>query len=151
VRWGRNADNRVVQLPSGLSYNPGDLRQVLLYPSDQLKPMHIDPFWTMYRMFRHCLNNAYLLVVIGCSLRDQEIQTAVSDVMDDNDKVRLLLFGPEANHEVLASDLRLDPRRVAAVQRHFEVADPNQPENEFMGCIRGFAQTAVGVGPRVRR
>jgi hypothetical protein len=146
VRWGRNADDQVVQLPSGLSHNPGDLRQVVLYPSDQLKPMHVDPFSTMYRIFRQCLNNAYLLVVIGCSLRDQEIQTAVSDAMDDNEKMHMLSFGPEASHELLASDLRLDPRRVAAVQRHFEVAEPNQSENEFMACIRGFAQTAVGVG-----
>ncbi len=145
VRWGRTADNAIVQLPSGVGHNPGDLRQVVLYPSDQPKPMHLDPFWTAYRIFRQCLNNAFLLVVIGCSLRDQEIQTALSDAMDDNEKLHILHFGPETNHEALASNLRLDSTRIAAVRRQFEIQDPHQVENAFMACIRGFAQAAAGV------
>jgi len=66
--------------------------------------------------------------------------------MDDNRKLHLLNFGPEADHALLATDLRLDSSRVAAVKRRFEIQDPNQAENEFMGCVRGFAQTAAGIG-----
>jgi len=146
VRWGRTADNAIVQLPSGVGHNPGDLRQVVLYPNDQLKPMHVDPFWTAYRIFRQCLNHAYLVVVIGCSLRDQEIQTALADAMDDNEKLHIMHFGPETSHKLLASDLGLDSTRIAAVHGRFEIPDPDQAENAFMACIRGFAQTAAGVG-----
>jgi hypothetical protein len=146
VRWGRRNDDIIVELPSGVGHNPGELRQVVLYPSEQLKPMHIEPFWTAYRLFRQCLNSARLLMVIGCSLRDLEIQTAIADAMDDNPHLHLLLFGPEADEKKVVADLNLDEGRVVAVRKFFEPAQPNQSENAFMACLRGFAQTACGVG-----
>jgi len=149
VRWGRErgADGvvEIGELPAGVGRDPGKFQHVVLYPTELTKPLHIEPFRTCYRIFRDCLDNACLLVVVGCSLRDLEIQVSISDAMDDNKALRLLLIGPEADHQQVSSALQLDPTRVVAVRQRFEVP-PDQGQPSFMGCVRGYAYEACG-GP----
>ncbi len=149
VRWGWQGDigGDIVELSAGVGRDPGHLKHVVLYPTELPKPLYVEPFRTGYRIFRECLNHAYVLFVIGCSLRDQEIRTSISDAMDDNTQLHVVLLGPEANHQKTADDLGLDPKRTAGVRKPFEI--PIQPgsDKEFMACLRGFAQTASGVGP----
>jgi 6-phosphogluconate dehydrogenase len=105
------------------------------------KPMHLEPFRTLYRIFRESLNHASVLFVIGCSLRDQEIRTSISDAMDDNKQLHVVLIGPEADHATTAQSLELDRTRVAATKVRFELPTGST----FMGMLRGFAQSANGI------
>ena len=149
VRWGREAGAsgvvEIAELPAGVGRDPGKFQHVVLYPTELTKPLHIEPFRTCYRIFRDCLDNACLLVVVGCSLRDLEIQVSIADAMDDNKALRLLLIGPEADHQEISADLQLDPMRVVAVRQRFQVP-PDQGQPSFMGCVRGYAYEACG-GP----
>jgi hypothetical protein len=149
VRWGWQGDigGNIVELSAGVGRDPGNLKHVVLYPTELPKPMYVEPFRTGYRIFRECLNHACILFVIGCSLRDQEIRTSISDAMDDNTELHVVVLGPEANHQKTADDLGLDPKRVAGVRKPFETLVQADAEKEFMACLRGFAQTACGVGP----
>jgi hypothetical protein len=149
VRWGREAGSagviEIAELAAGVGRDPGKFKHVVLYPSELLKPLHIEPFRTSYRIFRNSLEHACLLVVIGCSLRDREIQVSISDAMDDNPGLHLLLIGPEVDHGRASADLQLDANRVVAVRRKFEVP-PDQGQPSLMGCLRGYAHEACG-GP----
>ncbi len=152
VRWGRisggNAEARasdaIVELPHFVGRDPGRHTHAVLYPSLSPKPLEAEPFHTGYRIFRRCLDSARILIVIGCSMRDPEIQVAVSDSMDDNRELHLLLFGPETDHEIMARSLHVDPARVAAVRGRFEAVEYRDGQSSFMGCIRGYAASAVG-------
>ena len=148
VRWGRQktGSGAIVELPVHVGRDPGEYRHVVLYPSELTKPMHLEPFRTPYRIFRECLNSATVLFVVGCSLRDQEIRTSISDGMDDNPSLHLVLIGPESDHVRTATELQLDASRVSAVGVRFGESLAGQSGNAFMGLLRGFADSAVGGG-----
>jgi len=149
VRWGWHGDvgGAIVELSAGVGRDPGAFRHVVLYPTELPKPLYVEPFRTAYRIFRECLNHACVLVVVGCSLRDLEIRTSISDAMDDNPNLHVVVLGPEADHQMTAGELGLDVARLAAVRKPFELPVQPQSDKEFMACVRGFAQTACGVGP----
>ena len=150
VRWGRRSlgeiagkpNDVIVELPHFVGRNPGKHLHAVLYPSESPKPTAAEPFRTGYRIFRHCLNHARILIVIGCSLRDPEVRSAISDAADDNPHLRLLLFGPEAKHDATAVDLGIDAGRVAAVRGRFETTDYVEGKSAFMGCLRGYSASA---------
>jgi SIR2-like domain len=146
VRWGLRSgagDGRrvIVELALHVGRDPGIHKHVVLYPTEMAKPIHLEPFRTLYRIFRESLNHASVLFVIGCSLRDQEIRTSISDAMDDNRRLHLVLIGPEADHATTAQSLELDRTRVAATKVRFELS----AGSTFMGMLRGFAQSASGI------
>lgn len=153
VRWGRIAGDGgnsttgsgpIVELPHFVGRDPGRHRHAVLYPSLTPKPLQAEPFHTGYRIFRRCLDSARILIVIGCSLRDPEIRVAISDAMDDNRALHMLLFGPESDHAAESQLLRIDSARVAAVRGRFEAVEYRDGQSAFMGCIRGYAASACG-------
>jgi hypothetical protein len=152
VRWGRieggdgesSAQDAIVELPHFVGRDPGRHRHAVLYPSLSPKPLESEPFHTGYRIFRRCLDAARILIVIGCSMRDPEVQVAVSDAMDDNRALHLVLFGPETDHTAMAKAIDVDPVRVAAVRGRFEAVEYRDGQSSFMGCIRGYAASACG-------
>jgi hypothetical protein len=148
VRWGWRGDigGDIVELSAGVGRDPGHFKHVVLYPTELPKPMYVEPFRTGYRIFRECLNHALVLFVIGCSLRDQEIRTSISDAMDDNTELHVVVLGPDADHQKTADDLALDARRIAGVRAIFGTPVQTGSDKELMACLRGFAQTASGVG-----
>lgn len=150
VKWGRRTasssnkgENVIVELPPGVGRNPGVYTHVVLYPSETAKPIHEEPFRTLYRIFRTCLNNASVLFVLGCSLRDQEIRISISDGMDDNRALHVVLIGPDADHNAAAAELGVDRARVAAAQIKLELPIGSN----FMTLLQGFAYSAAGVQP----
>jgi hypothetical protein len=85
-----------------------------------------------------------VLFVIGCSLRDREIQIAISDGMDDNRNLHLVVIDPIADHAQLAKRLELDSKRLAVIRQKFDIPSGPKGYNFLMGGMRGFAQNAVG-------
>jgi hypothetical protein len=154
VRWGfqedRSATNKkvIVELPRGLGRNLGSTSHAVLYPTQLAKPLDLEPFRTGYRILDRCLDHVGLAVVIGCSLRDLELRKVLADAMDDNPRLHLLLFGPDADHEKSSTDLGIDPKRVAAVMAPFDVQDPYvRGQGGWMPCIRGYAMSACSDDP----
>jgi hypothetical protein len=145
VRWGwqRVNDREVIsELAVGLQRDPGIFKTAVLYPTLGPKPVRKEPFRTGYRFLRACLGNALVLFVIGCSLRDEEIQQALSDAMDDSEQLHIVAISPDANHEEIARTVPCDPSRVAAVRERFEISR-GPGYSDLMGTLRGFAARAA--------
>lgn len=148
VLWGRSDQNGkevISELPPLVGLNPGPYRQAVIYPTLGPKPVGDEPFHTGYRFLRTCLGNAKVLFVIGCSLRDGEIQDSICDAMDDNPNLHIVSIAPDADSMKVAKLTRCDPSRVAAVQREFTFpAVGLKGENDVMGSFRGYATSAAG-------
>jgi hypothetical protein len=126
VRWGRSVD-RISELQLGVNRDPGRFKHAILDPTLLPKALDLEPFHTGYRLLDRCLLSARVLVVIGSSLRDKELGKAIADGFDDNANLHLLVIGPHAHHEEIATQLQLDSARVAALQAYFELPeDPYQ-------------------------
>lgn len=154
VLWGRSLrDGKEVisELTPMVGLNPGPYKQAVIYPTLRSKPVREEPFRTGYRFLRTCLANAKVLFVIGCSLRDGEIQDSISDAMDDNGQLHLVAIAPDADHVRVAERTHCDPSRVAAVQQEFTFpADGPKGQNDMMGSLRGYATSAAGESEAVR-
>ncbi|MEA2633834.1 MAG: hypothetical protein QOH92_601 [Chloroflexota bacterium] len=148
VLWGRSEQDGkevISELPLLVGLNPGPYKQAVIYPTLGPKPVREEPFRTGYRFLRTCLGNAKVLFVIGCSLRDGEIQDSISDAMDDNPELHIVSIAPDADHARVAELTHCDPSRIAAVQREFTFpAVGLKGDNDVMGSLRGYATSAAG-------
>lgn len=121
VRLGRRPDGELVELPTGLDRDPSPNTHAVLYPSLSPKALGDEPFRTNYRVLRACFGRARLLVVIGCSLRDQELNDVIRQSMDENDDLHLLNVGPEVDVNSLAHRVGFDLTRVGGARGYWEV------------------------------
>lgn len=148
VRWGWStvAKREVIsELSPRVGRDPGIYKHAVLYPTLGPKPVREEPFRTGYRFLRTCLGNARVLFVIGCSLRDSEIQEAISDAMDDNKELHIVSVAPDADHNRVARLTECDPSRVVAVQQEFTFPPSGSPGAiDMMGSLRGYAYYASG-------
>jgi hypothetical protein len=148
VRWGRSergGKEIISELQPLVGLNPGAYKQAVIYPTLGPKPVGDEPFHTGYRFLRTCLGNAKVLFVIGCSLRDGEIQDSICDAMDDNPDLHIVSIAPDADNAKVAELTRCDPSRVVAVQREFTFpAVGVKGDNDVMGSLRGYATSAAG-------
>lgn len=148
VRWAwSELPNREVisEVPPRVGLNPGVYTQAVIYPTLGPKPVRDEPFRTGYRFLRTCLGNAKVLFVIGCSLRDSEIQDSISDAMDDNRALHIVAISPNADHTKVAELTHCDPSRVAAIKQGFGFPTVGpKGYNDAMGSLRAFAHSALG-------
>jgi hypothetical protein len=148
VRWGRSEQGGkeiISELQPRVGLNPGAFRQAVIYPTLGPKPVRDEPFRTGYRFLRTCLAHARVLFVIGCSLRDAEIQDSISDAMDDNEQLHIVSVAPDADHRRVAELTHCDPSRVAGVQREFTFPEVGlKGDSDVMGSLRGYATSAAG-------
>ena len=145
ARYGVGEDE-LVELPELIIRDPEPYEHAVLYPSRGTKTLTSEPFYTHYRLFSTCLQRAALLVVIGCSLRDSDVLTALRVAVEDNPKLRLLVVDPRAQHAVAAA-IHIPPERVAVEPREFATEDPAAVErglSPFMGLVRGYLGSALG-------
>ncbi len=148
VRWGwrtlRSGEEVISELAVSVGRDPGAYKHAVLYPTMGPKPVRKEPFRTGYRFFRSCLSNALVLFVIGCSLRDSEIQVSLSDAMDDNSRLHVVVIDPGMDHQEVAKRIESDVNRIVVVRRKFEQPIARQ-RSYLMGCMRGFAMRAAGL------
>ena len=148
VRWAwSELPNREIisEVPPRVGLNPGVYTQAVIYPTLGPKPVRDEPFRTGYRFLRTCLGNAKVLFVIGCSLRDSEIQDSISDAMDDNPSLHVVALSPNADHKKVAELTHCDPSRVAAIKQGFGFPSVGpKGYNDAMGSLRSFAHSAIG-------
>jgi SIR2-like domain len=148
VRWGwrtlNTGEEVISELAVSVGRDPGAYTHAVLYPTMGPKPVRKEPFRTGYRFFRSCLSNALVLFVIGCSLRDGEIQVSLSDAMDDNSRLHIVVIDPGMDYQEVAKRTQSDPNRIAVVRRKFE-QPIDRPHSYLMGCMRGFAWRAAGL------
>ena len=140
IRWGRRDARQgsyIAELPPDVARNPAPYRQALFYPTLAVKPITEEPFRTGYQCFRACLRSTKLLIAIGTSLRDIEINAELRDAMDANDQLYIVVVDPAAKHEEVAIKLECDPSRVAVVKVEF-----GWPIELLMGVLRQFARLA---------
>jgi hypothetical protein len=71
------------KIPVGMPRDPGGFSHIVLYPTLGSKDVRVEPYRTGYDCFRQCLRSANLLVAIGSSFRDPEL----------NDEIRRGLSG----------------------------------------------------------
>lgn len=94
----------------------GDSPRVLIYPT-RVKPDVVgeEPFSTAYEYFRHTLRQAKLCVVIGFSFRDPAVNDIISQGLDLNSALRLVIVEPRMNESpgvdfnALVKDLGIAP------------------------------------------
>lgn len=154
VRLGRRSmaayglgEDELVELPESIQRDPQPYKHAVLYPSRGAKEIDREPFYTHYRAFGGCLRRAALLLVVGCSLRDVEVRTALRTATEDNQALRILVLDPQAQHEDVARAVHTTPERVAVERREFTVEDPDTVErgtSPLMGLVRGYLSSALG-------
>jgi len=155
VRLGRRpmavhglADAELVELPEEIHRDPKPYTHAVIYPSRLPKDLTSEPFYTHYRVFNACLQHARLLLVIGCSMRDPDVQIAVRTAVEDNPQLRILVVDPHADHDELASRLHIPAERIAVERRHFDI-EPSAERgmSSFMGMVRGYLAAALEIEP----
>ena len=150
VRLARNGVGQLVEVPPGLDRDPSPNRHVVLYPSLTPKPLSEDPFRTNYALLRGCLRHAVLLVVIGCSLRDVELNNLLRDCMEDNDRLHLLAVGPEADYKDIAERIGCSSSRVGGAQGCFAIEDPgivDAGQGQMINMLRRWMAATANEGP----
>lgn len=118
VRLGRTAEGSLVELPLHLRRDPAPHRHAVLYPALGQKQLRQEPYRTNYTLLRTCLLHAVMLVVIGCSLCDDELNDLIRDCMLENSSFHLLAVGPDADHGDIAQRLSC-PRNESVEQEVF--------------------------------
>jgi hypothetical protein len=155
VRLGRRPmaayglpEDELVELPEAIQRNPRPYEHAVIYPSRLPKDLTSEPFYTHYRIFNACLQHAKLLVVIGCSVRDPDVQIALRTAVEDNPSLRILVLDPAAEHGDIAMRVHISPKVVAVERRAFEV-EPGAERgmSTFMGIVRGYLASSLDVPP----
>jgi hypothetical protein len=146
VRLGRRDDGVLVELPAGLHRDPPPYRHAVLYPSLSPKALDEEPFLTNYRLLRACLLHARLIVVIGCSMRDQALNNLVRECMDENEELRLVAIAPDADVETLARHIGCDISKLGASRGRWEIEDIatlSAGKGLVLNAIRRWMMSAV--------
>jgi len=147
VRLARRPDGVLVEVPTGLRRDPQPQRHALLYPSLSPKALREEPFRTNYRLMRGCLMHAQLLAVIGCSMRDQELNDLICECMDANDALHLVAVGPDASVEGLSAAIGCDATRLGTSRGCFEIEEDaalRAGKGRLINALRRWMATAQG-------
>jgi hypothetical protein len=124
VRLGRSSSGALIELPAGTFRDPAPHQHAVLYPTLGPKLLDQEPFRTNYAMLRACLMHAKLFVVIGCTLRDAELNALIRGCIDENDDLRLLVIGPEVTSQSVAERVGCSVDRVGGAIGWFETEEP---------------------------
>ncbi len=76
--------------------SPWERRMVV--PSKEKRPFQ-DPFWTEYRYFLRCLDNARVVIFLGYSFADDHIRAAVGEATRRNEQLNLIVISDVAEEE----------------------------------------------------
>jgi SIR2-like domain len=154
VLWGHRPSTPevIVEQAPEVGRNPGPYETVILYPTEERKEIHREPFRTGYGLLADCLRRAQFLVVIGTSLRDAEVCETIRGAMEDNTLLRIVVMGPHVNHEQVAALLEVDPEKVAGAKARFDfptIAPNDNPDapnySSQMGLFSDLARVAYGA------
>ena len=111
VRLG-SSGGRLIELPPGTFRDPKPYRHTLLYPSLGPKSLEQEPYRTNYSIFRSCLMHAELLVVIGSTLRDAELNALIRGRVEENANLYVLVVAPDADAADAAERIGCNQDRV---------------------------------------
>jgi hypothetical protein len=123
VKLGRNNEGVLVELPLGLKRDPRPHQHAVLYPTLGRKQLDQEPYRTNYTILRSCLLHATLLVVIGCSLRDRELNDLIRECVIENTSLHVLVVGPDADCHVAAARLSSPLDRIGGAIGRFDFED----------------------------
>ncbi len=153
VKLGRTEDGSLIELPLGLRRNPQPHRHAVLYPALGRKQLRQEPYRTNYTLLRMCLLHATLLIVIGCSLRDDELNDLIRDCMIENTSLHLVVVGPNADHKDIAQRLDCPGDRIGAGVGSFEIesqATIDRGQGRTVNMLRRWMASACSVnGPHL--
>lgn len=153
VKLGRHARGHLIELPEGSYRDPPPHRHAVLYPTLGPKAVGEEPFRSNYQMLRECLLRTKLLMVIGSTLRDSELNELIRTSMDINGQLKLLVVAPEVDCGVMAERIGVSESRVGGVQGTFDIEDPRQlktGQSRIYNALRHWLGAAVGVSDACR-
>jgi hypothetical protein len=142
VRLGRTGTGELVELPAGTFRDPPPHRHAVLYPSLGPKSLDEEPYRTNYSLLRGALMRAGLFVVIGCTLRDAELNVLIRGCIEENDELYIVLINPEVTSTEIAERLGCDVGRIGVVIGYFEPEDPET-------LRQGRGRSATGTSSRI--
>jgi len=89
VSWvQREGSQAIIRLP-GVPRRTPNLRHVLQHPSAKYKELGQEPYATGYRYLARCLRTAKVVLVVGCSFRDEELITELKNGLAENPKLQI--------------------------------------------------------------
>ncbi len=150
VRLGRNEAGELIELPAGTFRDPAPHRHALLYPTLGPKLLDEEPYRTNYSMLRACLMHAEMCVVIGSTLRDAELNVLLRGCIEENDKLHLVVMGPDVSSAQIAERIGCDPNRIGGAVGSFEIEDAEilkQGRGLTLNAIRRWWMSRGGTGP----
>ena len=151
VNLGRTDNGALVELPPGLQRDPQPHRHAVLYPALGRKQLRQEPYRTNYTLLRACLLHATLLLVVGCSLRDDELNDLIRDCMIENTSLHLLAVGPDADCEDISARIDCPRERIGGAVGRFEIEAQEvieQGQGRMINMLRrSMASASQGQGP----
>ena len=150
VNWAQDPSSpgTIAKIPRRMTRNPGGFKNVLLYPTLGSKQVRIPPYRANYDCLRQCLLGAKLVIVIGSSFRDPELNEELRRGFDDNKDLHLVAISPGANNKVIAQIINAEgaDNRIAGIRGKFGDSTL-QPLNQLLmtNHLRDFARLACGV------
>lgn len=111
----------------------------MLYPTLGSKRLDEEPFRTNYALLRPCLLHAQLLVVVGSTMRDVELNALIRSCLDENPALYMVVCGPEVLSTDVAKRIGCAPDRVAGAVGCFEIEEPGvlkQGRSRALNMIR---------------
>jgi hypothetical protein len=84
----------IIEIAPGMHRDPPPYTHTVLYPTARPKPTSTEPFSTGYECLHECVRTAKLLIVIGTSFRDAEINREIAAGMRENPSLRIVAVGP---------------------------------------------------------
>jgi hypothetical protein len=150
VRLGRTSAGDLIELPAGTFRDPAPHRHAVLYPSLGPKSLHEEPYRTNYTMLRSCLMRADMCVVIGSTLRDAELNELIRGCIEENERLHLVVMGPEVSIAEIAERIGCEPTRLGGAVGCFEIEDPQllkQGRGLTLNAIRRWWMSCSESGP----
>jgi hypothetical protein len=158
VRWGyralrSQANGRVIiELPVGVGRNPGEIEHAVLYPTRNVKTIDEEPFRTGFSCFRACLEAASVIIVIGCSLHDPEVNAVIREGLGENSNLKVIIVGStKLDHYQVAQRLSMDASKIAVIRERFRLPELPPEQNptgfdQLLSCLRLLVYAACGAG-----
>ncbi len=145
VGWYRNSQNpeSIVRAPIGFARNSGIFRHAMIYPTLGPKNLVDEPFHVNYELLRQCLTGASVLVILGSSLRDKELNLLISDSAGYNNRLHIINVSPHANVGDLKKQIPIEDRRAASYQATFKVR--LDAHDLFWAGLRPLIEEACGI------
>lgn len=116
VSWARkDSSGPVFELPADIGRDPGTYTLCVRYPYFAQKDIVGEPYRTNYDYFEACLKNAKVLLIIGCSLRDEQVTSRIAGAIGENPRLALRVMNPSMDSasikRQIGGEARIFPRR----------------------------------------